>query len=411
MAEATVEITSRERATWPVAILIGSAFGGGGLFLFWQNLQGGPHIDEFELPFSLIPWIIAAGFTAMGGLVLYLGLRALRQAIHWGRTPLLPDPHPGNIGGDVGGRILFPRRAPTGEMTLRLECEETRITRKRPGGRSKTRRSRRILFSREGRARVQGREVQFRFEVPPGHPQTVPLGHLRYEWRVVARSAEGDLERTWVLPVIEGEARSSLRVDSEAAVTAEEGARAESVLASAIGRPVDVPGAPGWSVRVDGSTIEVRARSFRNLSIALFLLPFSAFIAFVVGMVAGGPGGSLAPAALETAQIVAIGVTAVPLFLLAVSLPLIGHRNTISPEGATAVMTLAGIPIRSRRCDKDDIRSLAVRRKGTQNTSNQPIHAVQAERPGGDAIVIANAIESEQQAEALRDAMAARLGY
>ena len=77
-------------------------------------------------------------------------------------------------------------------MNLTLECQETRITRTGAGNNRKTRYDRRMMFSREGSGVVQGNELTFRFEVPKGLPQTVPVGNLRYEWRVIAETVDGD---------------------------------------------------------------------------------------------------------------------------------------------------------------------------------------------------------------------------
>ena len=243
-------------------------FGGAGLGLAYLGWRGKPEVTgpvpedkpwlarpewHEERIFSsaranlVFPWVFTIGWNllsipalvsfpellqdegAKAWLLLFMplvGLGTLAWAVHntiqwrrFGRTPLVLNPNPGAIGGDVGGEILLaiPCRPDMRPMvTLSLN---RRVAVKTKDGKEF---HERIVWQQDALAQPvpdgPGRcRLRFRIEVPEGLKPSEPPSDDYHLWRLhLQLPLPGmDLKRDYEIPVYPGERRSTLSVATD----------------------------------------------------------------------------------------------------------------------------------------------------------------------------------------------------
>lgn len=154
-------------------------------------------------------------FPLVGSLLLWRGTRVWRNWRYYGPLPIQLDPQPGQVGGDVGGRIMLrmPWRAEN-PFTVTLQCLYSRVT-----GSGKNRsRSESLVWQAEQlpylRAAAGGTELQFVFQPPAHLPQSEPRRGNYHCWRILLNGTElpVPLERTYTIPVLQGTEKARLAI-------------------------------------------------------------------------------------------------------------------------------------------------------------------------------------------------------
>ena len=181
-----------------------------GFALFW-NLLTLPLFFQFNEIWEKVqrePVTALAFLFALVGLALILAaVHATRKRRHFGLTPLVMDPFPGCLGGQVGGaidtRIPFD---PQINFKVSLSCMHSRIS----GSGKNRRRSESVVWHNQGVCHsaqgITGTALQFRFEVPADVPVSQPGGRGEYHlWRLrVNTSLPGmDFDRSYEIPVFD----------------------------------------------------------------------------------------------------------------------------------------------------------------------------------------------------------------
>lgn len=154
-------------------------------------------------------------FPVVGLWVIGRGVRQLRNWRFYGPAPVVLDPHPGQIGADVGGRIQVARRwQQQDSYRITLQCLHSYVS-----GRGKNRRRReRLLWQDEQTAYSEGAgrgtELRFLFQPPAELPASeAPADSYRF-WRLLLTGPRQPvaLDRTYTLPLLQGSQRSRVSI-------------------------------------------------------------------------------------------------------------------------------------------------------------------------------------------------------
>jgi len=146
----------------------------------------------------------------------YLGWKTRRNLRYYGPAPLFLDPAPGQIGGDIGGRITLSRQLSGDDMRVTLQCLRVRIS----GGKNSSRTETLVWQADqvpELHATAQGSELRFCFRSPRELPETDDKGRRRVVWRLLFKGPQAPvpLTRTYTLPVTRGTQISSIAPSQE----------------------------------------------------------------------------------------------------------------------------------------------------------------------------------------------------
>ena len=174
----------------------------------WRKVQ--------EDPLALLAFL----FPLAGIGLIAAAIHATRVKRRFGETPLVLDPFPGSLGGQVGGIIDTPIPfSPDQRFGVSLRCIRSYMS---GSGKNRSRRET-IRWSADGicHAEADGAatRLRFRFDVPRGQPASDAKKDKDYIlWRVqVTCDMEGpDFNRSWVIPVFDtGKVSSSVATGTE----------------------------------------------------------------------------------------------------------------------------------------------------------------------------------------------------
>ncbi|MEE9327261.1 MAG: DUF3592 domain-containing protein [Cocleimonas sp.] len=147
---------------------------------------------------GLIVALIVLAFPAVGLGLLFWSYSSWKQWKKYGRTPLILSPFPGNIGGDVGGKVLF-----TQKLSKEHDYKVT-LTLVKTGSDN----DERMIWQKEGQATLKQvyshkaiSELQFRFKVPDHLHESELLPKYRHIWRVTIANKAITLNRSFDIPV------------------------------------------------------------------------------------------------------------------------------------------------------------------------------------------------------------------
>jgi hypothetical protein len=310
---------------------------------------------------------------------------AIRETLAWrrfGAAPLVMDPYPGAIGGQVGGTVDV-RLPYDAQLTFRtsLTCVYSRMS----GSGKNRRRSERVVWQTDGAAHTLPRPGHTRLEIlfdvdeglPPSDPKEESAYHL---WRlhVEADLPGADFDRVFEIPVFPtgASSRELRRLSTEHRAAAAERARL-------IKQVLDVRHVPGG--------IELYYPAFRNPSARVFGLVFgSAFLAFAV--LAGG-----APFLLRGIfGLIGGGIATASLYNLLVAL-----RVRIDQAGVQTERRLLGVPAGGVTLPRREIACLSLKQSYSANSGGK--HTVffklQAQLDGGRAVKIGHNLAGRETAK------------
>lgn len=321
---------------------------------------------------------------------------ALRETLAWrrfGAAPLVMDPYPGAIGGQVGGTVDV-RLPYDSQLTFRtsLTCVYSYMS----GSGKNRRRSERVAWQTGGAAHTVPRLGHTRLEIlfdvddglPPSDPQEGSAYHL---WRLhVEADLPGvDFQRVFEIPVFPTGAasRELRRLSTEHPAAAAERARLiKSVL--------DVRHVPGG--------IELYYPAFRNpLARVLGLVFGSVFLA--VGVLAGG-----APLGMRVIfALVGGGIAAASLYNLLLAL-----RVRIDHVGVRTERRLLGVPAGGATLPRHEIACLTLKQSYSAHSGGK--HTVffklQAQLDGGRAVKIGHNLAGRETAKQVLDELCGLTG-
>ncbi|PKM23064.1 MAG: DUF3592 domain-containing protein [Gammaproteobacteria bacterium HGW-Gammaproteobacteria-14] len=165
--------------------------------------------EELDSGNTLILVVLLFPLVGLG--LLWSGFRGWQRWRFYGPMPVLMDPQPGQLGGDIGGRIEL--RIPwqrENPYRITLQCLRSQVT-----GSGKNRsRSESVVWQQEQvpfmEARGTGTELRFVFEPPDNLPPTESYGDRYHLWKILLCGPREPvlLERTYTIPVVMGRGRS-----------------------------------------------------------------------------------------------------------------------------------------------------------------------------------------------------------
>ena len=185
-------------------------------FMFFAlSLPGVVAIPD-ELAQNNYPILLVLLFPLVALGLGYMAWKTRRNWRYYGPAPLLLDPAPGQIGGDIGGRITLSRQLGGGDMRVTLQCLRVRISGGKNSSRTETLEWQADQVP-ELHTTAQGSELRFCFRPPRELPETHDKGRRRVVWRLLLKGPQTPvpLTRTYTLPVTRGTQTSSVAPSPE----------------------------------------------------------------------------------------------------------------------------------------------------------------------------------------------------
>ncbi|MCG7200193.1 DUF3592 domain-containing protein [Marinobacter pelagius] len=339
--------------------------------------------------------ILAVLLFPMAGLWLaYMAWKNLRNWRYYGPAPLALDPSPGQIGGDVAGRINLVRRLGQADWLVTLQCLRIRISRGKNSSRSES-----VIWQADQVPEVTdeagGSVVRFRFTPPTDLPETDNEGSRQVEWRLLLTGPGQPipLERTYELPVVQGTQTSSISLSEAHVEHHERQARMKSLTNAA--EQIDV--------QMLGNGVLLHSRAGRNLALKAMVLIF--------GLIFGGVSVGLAYVAAEEGVMLyfmalMFGLFGFPMFLGGLFMLGRSLKARIAGSRVEAVRYWGGMALWKRsgnlvRADQLNLKGGMSMNSGRRTTEYFSLEFRDA--TGGKVIRLAEGIAGRAVAEALRD--------
>jgi hypothetical protein len=340
-------------------------------------------------------------FPLVGGWLLHLGVRGWRNWRFYGPLPVDMDPQPGQIGGQVGGRIRL--RLPwQGENPYRitLQCLLSTET----GAGKNRRRSESLVWQQEQvphiEATAEGTELRFLFEPPAHMPGSESHGRRYHLWKLLlcGPSSPVPLERTYTLPMERGAGRSRIVIPARHREREQQQARA---------RALDSVVSQILVTQQDGG-VQIHTPFGLHLGIKLVLLAFGVIFA----------GAAL----FLTLQALALGGG---LWFMALMFSLFGYpmlvagvftlgralRAEIRQGRLTSVRYWCGLPLWRRQLPLTEAAQLTLKAGSSSHDGRRHKQYFHLEALQGRIRVrVAEDILGQDAAEALRDSLIRLLG-
>jgi hypothetical protein len=342
--------------------------------------------------------LLAFVFPVIGLGLLYWAVKLTMEWRRFGLTPLMLDPFPGSIGGDVAGEITVTMAFDPGQVfAVTLSCIYSYVS---GSGKNRSRHES-VKWQDSGFANAMltssGVKLQFRFEVPAGLQETQQQsGSSYYLWRLnLHAELEGvDLDRDFEIPVYATSTRS----------------RRIKMLSTEI-RPA--------GKRPQGAELLLplmQSGRLTQLHYPVFRKPLRSLMILLFGAIFAGTGIFLwQQAASEGFNLYLMS----SVFSLVGWLIVIGgfysalNSLTVTLDGHTlrSRRALLGIVLKDRKIKYADVRSVrhkegATTQKGKRHEMN---YHIVAEYPGGEVILAEN-IHSYSDAEKAVDYFEKKLG-
>ena len=200
-------ISSNEKSAYWILVGIGSVFilfSVPFLFQFPAELRKGEYGILFVLLFPLI------GFG-----VSFAGWKMRQKFLRFGLTPLVPSPLTGQIGGQIGGTIHFPKTLDKHSLNVTLNCVHTYTS--GSGDNSSTHHN--ILWHNQSKPYIKpgayGSDLLFCFDVPAGErPSGKHPRKGKVSWQIIVEGMIGyeEFKRTWDLTAESGNQTCALKI-------------------------------------------------------------------------------------------------------------------------------------------------------------------------------------------------------
>ncbi|BES72274.1 hypothetical protein RE428_32920 [Marinobacter nanhaiticus D15-8W] len=317
---------------------------------------------------------------------------------YYGPVPLVLDPSPGQVGGDIGGRIRLSRPDVDVPWQVTLQCVRVRTS----SGKN-SRRSESIIWQEQQTPHAYnegtGAVVSFCFCPPTDLPATDASGRNRVLWRVIIDGPQKPvpLERTYQVPVERGTNTSVVTLPKEHIERAAR--KAEVEAASAAAEQIDV--------EPFGAGMLIRSRAGRNPGMTLALLV--AGIAF-----SGGSVGLFIAAAEEGVMLYLMSlVFGLFGFPMAVGALFMAGRSLEAKVANNRVQTVrywCGLALWKRQGALQSRDQLVLTNAGSMTQGHRMTEFFHLDVKSGDKkIRVAEGLAGREVAEAMRDNLARML--
>jgi hypothetical protein len=359
--------------------------------LFW-NLISSPVL--FAIPGELDKGnsaILLAGlFPAVGLALLIWAIKVTRRWLAIGATPLMLDPYPGAIGGQVGGSIETNMRFKSSHtFPVTLSCLYSYMS----GSGKDRKRLESVKWSAEGFAQAEpyghGSRLQFCFDVPAGLHPSEHKQDSYHLWRLNIKSdgAPVDINRNFELPVFAtAEASRAIRVDSVSHPLAQD--KRDTQIDSVM------------TVQQTADGLELYFPVGRNVGFNVGILVFG-LIFFSSGLGAGYMGAPLVfPIVFG---LVGGGITLGGIYSLLNSL-----HVRIGKQGVHTRRAVLGVIVSKASATASEIRKIRIHKTGsmTAGTEHKVFYAIKAHLNNGKKITLAESLIGQSAADEVAETLA-----
>ena len=369
-----------------------------GVALLW-NLVSLPLLFQFEDIWQKVQreplTALAFLFPLVGLALIVLAINATRQKRRFGLTPLVMDPFPGSLGGQLGGRIETNIPFDPGRhFDVSLTCVHSRIS-----GSGKNRsRSESVVWRGDGVCHTGrgsgGTMLEFRFDVPSNLPASQPHQSGNYHlWRVsVSADLPGiDFNRSYNIPVFAtGEQNSTVEKGTESHPATVDAAM------DGVNSVADIRSVPGG--------IEAYFPALQRPAQGVFTLVFGLFFA-AIGIGLGVNDKSLFMSSIFF--LVGAVCACFGIFYLGKSLAV-----SVNREGLRSRRFLFGYPLTTRKLAVGDVRKIEIKQGATMQSGNKKTvyYQLYAHGRNSRAFPLAERLTARAEAELLRDTYVTYLG-
>ena len=200
-------ISSNEKSAYWILVGIGAIF----------ILFSVPFLFQFpgEIRKGQYGILVVLVFPLIGMGVSFAGWKMRQKFLRFGLTPLVPSPLKGQIGGQIGGTIHFPKTLNNNSLKVTLNCVHTYTS--GSGDNSTTHHN--ILWHNESKPFIKpgsyGSDLLFCFDVPAGErPSGKHPRKGKISWQVIVEGTIGHekFKRTWDIPAEAGNQTSALKI-------------------------------------------------------------------------------------------------------------------------------------------------------------------------------------------------------
>lgn len=163
-------------------------------------------VGEYGVLFTLL-------FPLVGFSLIFSSFKMRKAFLYFGPTPLIPSPAIGQVGGQIGGRIIIEKPWEKRNLDITLSCIHTYSTGSGDSRRTHTS----ILWQANDkpidRANGNSSTLEFAFDVPAKKPTSDShKGRGSIDWQITVKGniADKEFNRSWKLPVEAGTQTSSI---------------------------------------------------------------------------------------------------------------------------------------------------------------------------------------------------------
>jgi hypothetical protein len=369
-----------------------------GFALFW-NLLTLPLFFQFHEIWEKVQrepvTAVAFLFPLIGlGLIVAAVVATLRKK-RFGQTPLVMNPFPGSLGGQVGGRINthIPFDSQL-KFKVSLSCIHSRIS----GSGKNRNRSESVVWQSDGVCHsnrgMHGAALEFRFDVPFHLPASQPgKGGNYHLWRLRVNAVLPglDFDRSYEIPVFETGARSS----SVARATESHAATLDEAMVG-VHSVADIQPVAGG--------VEARFPAMQRPAQGIFTLLFGSLFAGI-GIALGVSGQPILFAGVFF--LVGTIIACYGAFYLGKSLIV-----SVTREGLQSRRFLFGYPLRTQQLAAADFQGIEIKQGATMQSGSKTTVFYQLFASGSATMpfVVAERLTSRTEAELLRETYITYLG-
>ena len=327
-------------------------------------------------------------FPMIGIILALVSVKAWNNWRKFGATPLVLDPFPGSIGGQVGGTIHTRINYDTNlNFAVTLSCLSSYIS---GSGKNRSRRES-VKWQTEGvcfsQPHVEGCSISFRFDTPSDLPESEPKNNKSYHlWRIsIACDLPGtDFQRSYEIPVYQGVRQSGITNGTEAF---------HKTLDQALEGVDEIV-----QISTESGGLEFHYPAFKR--------PVSGIMTVIFGLVFASVGLVMGRSP-DVPLIFPVVFTPIGLLVLSIGLWELGKslRVRINRAQLFSRRFYLGYPITSKTCSTQEISQLVIKKGASVSNGKKTTvyYSIVAHTRNGKKLILAERLASKPEALLIKE--------
>ena len=368
-----------------------------GFTIVWNLISFTPFLAEKSIlnEFDRNPSVALIFLFPLVGIGMFAySIKITRQWRRFGPTPLVLDPYPGSIGGQLGGyidtRLAYDKDL---RCEVNVSCRKSYIS---GSGKNRSRKES-VKWQSEGFCHVErgryGSRFNFRFDIPEDLPESQEKSSSTYFlWKAsIHVSIDGpDFEREFEIPVFKTHENSSIATSSE------NHPLTHDIAENGINSIAHITAIPNG--------VEAYFPALQRPSVGIATLMFGVIFGGA-GLFAGHLGAPMTFPVVFTP--IGLGILLAGVFYLAKAL-----QTQVTSNGVRARRFLFGYPVTTREISKDQIKTIEIKDGASMQTGNKTtiIYKVVAKDQNDKKVVLGERLNKRAEAERLLDMYNTYLG-